>query len=144
MGAVGPAAPGSSHSVGCPSNSSSPSRNVTQGCLLRVHICRVGRSHDVSSRLPARTRTTPPRGWLYTQHPQSGHMNRVLSRPLSGTRWIARGSPAVSRNAVSGSATPQREGAARDVLAVSTMAGVDEVRLQGDLVPDFPALAAAR
>jgi hypothetical protein len=74
-----------------------------------VQMCRVGRSHEVSSRLPARTRTTPPRGWLYTQHAQSGHMNRVLSRPLSGMRSMARGSPDVRRKAFSGSATPNEK-----------------------------------
>jgi hypothetical protein len=36
-------------------------------------------------------------------------MNRVLSRPLSGMRWIARGSPAVSRKPASGSATPKEK-----------------------------------
>ena len=52
------------YSGGCASNVSSPSAKVTQGCLLRVHICRVGLSQDVSSSVPARTRTTPPRGRL--------------------------------------------------------------------------------
>src|SRR5262249_48500495 len=32
------------------------------GCLLRVQICRAGRSHDVSSNVPARTRITPSCG----------------------------------------------------------------------------------
>ena len=34
------------------SKTSSPSGSVTQGCLLRVHMCLVGRSQDVSSPLP--------------------------------------------------------------------------------------------
>jgi transposase len=65
--------------------------------------------YDVSSRLPARTRTTPPRGWLYSQLAQSGHTNRLFSRPLSVMRWSARGSPEVRRKPVSGTATPSEK-----------------------------------
>src|SRR4051794_24619052 len=45
--------PSDIHSGGCPSKSSSPSAKVTHGCLLRVQICRVGRSQEVSSSVPA-------------------------------------------------------------------------------------------
>ena len=58
------AAVSAAHAGGSPSKISSPSAKVIQGCLLRVQIWRVGRSHDVSSNVPARTRITPSRGWL--------------------------------------------------------------------------------
>src|SRR5260370_30866687 len=50
---------GASYAGGAFSKTSSPSASKTQGCLLRVQMCRVGRSHDVSSRVPALTRITP-------------------------------------------------------------------------------------
>ena len=56
--------PGPTSSDGCASKISSPSAKVTQGCLLRVQIWRVGRSYEVSSSVPARTKIIPPRGRL--------------------------------------------------------------------------------
>jgi hypothetical protein len=38
---------------------------------------------------------------------------------------------------------PQAEGTARQTLAISAVARVDQLRLGGDLVADFAALAAA-
>jgi hypothetical protein len=72
---------------GCVSKTRSPSGRVTQGCLLRVQKCIVGRSHEVSSNVPALTRRIPSSGlrMLQTQQPQSEHTRRVLTRPLSAT-----------------------------------------------------------
>ena len=48
---------------------------LTQGCFLRVHMCLVGRSQDVSSSAPPRTRTTPSLGRPQTQ-------DRTPSKPV--------------------------------------------------------------
>jgi hypothetical protein len=42
-----------------------------------------------------------------------------------------------------GQGNPQREGTARDPLAVSAMARIYQLRSLGDFVPNFPALTAA-
>jgi hypothetical protein len=91
---------------GCASKISSPSANVIHGCLLRVQMCRVGRSHDVSSRLPARMRTTPSLGGPQIEEPHSGHTSRVLTRPLSATRCRGLGSTPLRRKAVSATTSP--------------------------------------
>ncbi len=91
---------------GCASKISSPGAKVIHGCLLRVQMCRVGRSQDVSSRLPARTRTTPSRGKPEIQEPHSGHTSRVLTRPLSATRCRGLGSTPLRRKAVSATTSP--------------------------------------
>jgi len=69
-------------------------------------MCLVGRSQEVSSRVPARTRTKPPLGVPQTQEPHSGHTKRVLTRPLSAVRWSRRGSIPLSRRALSATTTP--------------------------------------
>jgi hypothetical protein len=42
--------------------------------------------------VPARTRTTLSLGMPQTHEPHSGHINRVLTRPLAAVRWSGRGS----------------------------------------------------
>src|ERR1700720_2725390 len=63
--------------------------NSTQGCLLRVQMWAVGRSQEVSSRVPPRTLRTvePGRGAVQTHMPHSGHIQRVDTRPLPVVRW---------------------------------------------------------
>jgi hypothetical protein len=116
---------------------------MIQGCLLRVHICRVGRSHDVSSSVPARTRTRPSLGRPQIQEPHSGHTNRVLIRPLSAVRWSGRGSISTKTKAGLRHSDPQGEGAAGQTLTIGAVARVDQLRSFCDLVADFAALAAA-
>jgi hypothetical protein len=71
------------------------SGNTIQGCLLRVQKCTVGRSQEVSSKVPARTLLNgladEPR--LLIHEPHSGHTHRDTLRPLSAVWSIARGSP---------------------------------------------------
>src|ERR1700722_16291740 len=98
---------GLSYAGGAFSKASSPSAKVIQGCLLRVQICRVGRSQDVSSSVPARTRATPSLGGLATQDPHSGQTPRVLVRPLSAKRWRGRGSTPLRRKLASGTTIPK-------------------------------------
>jgi hypothetical protein len=64
------------------------SGSVTQCCFLRVHMCRVGRSQDVSSSVPPRTRTriTPSLGVPQIHEPHSGQTSLMLTRPLSAVR----------------------------------------------------------
>jgi hypothetical protein len=69
-------------------------------------MCRVGRSHDVSSSVPARTRTIPSLGGPEIQDPHSGQTHRVLSRPLSAMRWSGRGSTPVRRKPASATTIP--------------------------------------
>jgi hypothetical protein len=92
---------------GAVSNISSPSANATHGCLLRVQMCRVGRSHDVSSSVPALTRMTPSRAGPAIHDPQSGQTHRMLVLPLSARRWRARGSTPLRLNAASDTTTPK-------------------------------------
>jgi hypothetical protein len=83
------------------------SGNMTQGCLLRVQKCVVGRSQEVSSKVPARTkrnafgfadlRFAP----LQIHEAHSGHIHRVTLRPLSAVWSIARGSTPVRWKACS-------------------------------------------
>ena len=79
---------------------------MIHGCLLRVQMCRVGRSHDVSSRVPARTRISPSLGGLATEEPHSGQTHRVFVRPLSARRWSGLGSIPLKRKAVSATTMP--------------------------------------
>jgi hypothetical protein len=63
---------------------------MIQGCLLRVQKCMVGRSQDVSSSVPARTRRKPlsELDAPQTQEPHSGQTHRVTTPPLSAVRWM--------------------------------------------------------
>jgi hypothetical protein len=76
---------------------------MTQGCLLRVQKCTVGRSQDVSSKVPPRTFSIvePGRGAAQTHEPHSAQSHRVITRPLSAVCWTARGSPLTRRQAPS-------------------------------------------
>ena len=58
----------------------------THDCLLRVQMCRVGRSHELSSSVPARTRITPSRAGPAIHEPHSGQTHRMLVLPLSARR----------------------------------------------------------
>lgn len=127
-----------SHAGGPFSKISSPSADVIQGCLRLAQMCRVVRSQDVSSSVPARTRISPSLAGPAIQEPHSGQTHRVLVRPLSARRWSERGSTPLSRKPFSGITTP-----AGQTLAISAMAGVDLLRRFGDLVSDRSALAAA-
>jgi hypothetical protein len=86
-------------SAGCVSNLSPSGGSTTQGCALRVQKCAVGRSQEVSSRVPAPTRRNAPDDGKPGFEPlqmtvaHSGQIHRVAARPLSVTRWIGRGSP---------------------------------------------------
>jgi hypothetical protein len=82
---------------------------ATHGCLLLPQICRVGRSQDVSSSVPPRTRYSSSMGKPVIQDPHSGQTSRVLIRPLSATRWSARGSMPESLNPPSGTTTPSEK-----------------------------------
>jgi hypothetical protein len=95
-------------SAGCVSKLRSPTGSVIQGCLLRVHRCTVGRNHDVSSSVPARTVRigAPGLGVPLIHEPQSGQSQRIVTRPLSVVRSTARGSAAVIRNALSAITIP--------------------------------------
>jgi hypothetical protein len=75
-------------SAGCVSKLRLPSGSPTQGCLLRVQKCTVGRSQEVSSRVPPRTLRTvePGLGPAQTHEPHSGQTQRVVTRPLSAVR----------------------------------------------------------
>ena len=74
--------------AGCVSKFRPPSGSGTHGCLLRVQMCTVGRSQDVSSRLPPRTLRTvvPGLGAEQTHDPHSGQTQRVDTRPLPVVR----------------------------------------------------------
>jgi hypothetical protein len=75
---------------------------VIQGWLLRVQKCAVGRTQVVSSSVPHRTLRLPSGlGALQMQEPHSGQTNRVVMRPLSAVRWIARGAIPKKRKAES-------------------------------------------
>jgi hypothetical protein len=95
-------------SAGCVSKLRSPSGSMIQGCLLRIHRCTVGRSHDVSSSVPARTVRTgaPGLGVPLIHEPQSGQSQRIVTRPLSVVRSTGRGSAAVIRNDLSAITIP--------------------------------------
>ena len=76
------------------------------GCLLRVQKCTVGRSQEMSSRVPARTRGAEPNAGAPQIHePHCGQTQRVVTRPLSAVRWTARGSPWMRRQAPSARTT---------------------------------------
>jgi hypothetical protein len=94
-------------SAGWVSKLRSPSGNATQGCLLRVQKCTVGRSQEVSFRVPPRTLriVEPGVGARQTHEPHSGQTQRVVTRPLSAVRWTARGSPWMRRQAPSARTT---------------------------------------
>ena len=86
-------------SAGCVSNLCPSGGSTTQGCALRVQKCAVGRSQEVSSRVPAPTRRNavgdgvPGFDPLQMIVAHSGQIHRVAVRPLSVMRWIGRGSP---------------------------------------------------
>jgi hypothetical protein len=91
-------------SAGCVSKIWSPSGIAIQGCLLRVQKCTVGRSQEVSSKVPPRTlRTVAPGREAQTHEPHSGQIHQIVSLPLSARRWTAFGSPRTTRKAPSGS-----------------------------------------
>ena len=91
--------------MGCVSKRVSPSGNMTHGCALRVQKWTVGRSHEVSSRVPARSAKIVPSGAvpgftpLQTHVPHSAQTHRVTVRPLSAVRWKDRVSSPVKRHA---------------------------------------------
>ena len=94
-------------SAGCVSNLCPSAGSTTQGCALRVQKCAVGRSQEVSSRVPACTRRNaigegcPGFDPLQMIVAHSGQIHRIAVRPLSVMRWIGRGSPAKRRKASS-------------------------------------------
>ena len=92
-------------SVGCVSKLCALSDSMTHGRLVRVQKCTIGCSHDVSSRVPARTLRTvePGLGPLEIHDEHSGQTQRVVTLPLSAVRWITRGCPATRRKASAGS-----------------------------------------
>src|SRR5437762_13230643 len=91
-----------SRSAGCVSKLRSPSGSATQGCLLRVQKCTVGRSQEVSSSVPACTRSAEPGvGAPQIHEPHCWQIQTVFTRPLSAVFCSGRGSPLVSRNAPS-------------------------------------------
>jgi len=73
--------------------------SVIQVCLLRVQKCIVGRGHEVSSNVPARTRYKPSLGLpvLKSQQPHTEQTQRIFTRPLSATLSRGCGSSAVRR-----------------------------------------------
>jgi hypothetical protein len=75
-----------SYQADCPSKISSPSGSMTQGCFLRVHMRLVGRSQEVLSNVPPRTRATPSLVSPQIQEPHSGQTSLVFTRPLSAVR----------------------------------------------------------
>ena len=122
---------------------SSPSPKTTQGCLLRVQICRVGLSHEVSSSVPARNpdHSIPRRagnpGSAFRAHPPNAR-STAIGEPLECPRL----DPAELERALWDD-DAHREGAARQALAIPTMARIHGLRRLGDLVADLPALAPA-
>src|SRR4029077_8048651 len=111
-------------SAGCGATLWPSAGGETQGCLLRVQRCTVGRSQEVSSSVPPRTLriVEPGLSARQTHEPHSEQTQRVVTRPLSAVRWIARGSPRMSWQASSGRTTAIEN--ALLVLAVRAMAGV--------------------
>jgi hypothetical protein len=143
-GVAPPEAKNPAKSSGCVSKQRSPSGSVIHGCLLRVQICAVGFSHEVSSNVPARTeRNIPPNLGLAVSHePQSRHIHRVDTRPLSPVLCARCGSPAVRRNA-SSVTTTHGEGATRDLLTLCAVAAINQSWCLRDLITEPAALAAA-
>jgi len=91
---------------GCVSNLRSPSGSTIHGCALRVQKCSVGRSHEVSSSVPACTMQRSlgdgfecGSGPLQNHVPHSGQNHLIEARPLSAVRWIAIGSAPERLNA---------------------------------------------
>ena len=84
-------------SAGWVSNLCPSAASTTHGCALRVQKCAVGRSQEVSSRVPAPTRRNsvgdgdPGFDPLQMMVAHSGQSHLVAVRPLSVTRCIARG-----------------------------------------------------
>ena len=79
--------------------------------MLRVQMCAVGRSQEVSSRVPPRTLRTvePGLGAVQTHTPHSGQTQRVDTRPLPVVRWTPFGWPWTRRKAPSGSTQPSEK-----------------------------------
>jgi hypothetical protein len=65
-----------------------------------------GRSHDVSSSVPALTRIRPSLAGPAIHDPQSGQTHRILVLPLSAMRWSDRGSTPLRRKPVSATTSP--------------------------------------
>ncbi len=130
-------------SAGCVSKFCAPSGSTTQGCLLRVQKCTVGRGHEVSSRVPARTfRTVEPglgpgeiRRPAFRTYPAGCHTSAV-SCALDYARL-----PRNKAKSVSLKHDRHRERAAGHALAVRAVTGVDHVGRLGDLVAERSALA---
>jgi hypothetical protein len=72
-------------------------------------MCRVGRNHDLSSSVPARTRITPSLGGPVTQVEHSGQTHRVFVRPLSAVRWSGRGEMPLMLNPASDTTIPSEK-----------------------------------
>jgi len=92
----------------------SPSGSVTQGCVLRVQKCAVGRSQEVSSSVPARSATKVPGGAvpgfapLQIQVPHPAQTQRITVRLLSAVRWKDRGSSPTKWHASAATTAPRR------------------------------------
>ena len=80
---------------GCLSKCRPSAGSRIQGCLLRVQMWAVGRSQEVSSKVPPRTLRTvePGLGAVQIHTPHSAHIQRVDTRPLPVVRWTPFGSP---------------------------------------------------
>jgi hypothetical protein len=70
------------------SNTSSPSAKMTHGCFLLAQMCLVGRSQDVSSRVPALTRISPSSAGPAIQEPHSGQTHRVIAAVQRGMQAL--------------------------------------------------------
>ena len=63
----------------------------------------MGRSQEVSSKVPPRTlRTVMPGREAQTHEPHSGQIHKIISLPLSARYWTAFGSPRTIRKPPSG------------------------------------------
>ena len=95
----------------------------------------MGRSQEVSSNVPPRMRTTPSLGNPQIQGPHSG---QTIGDALKPT-WLY----PHRAESLFGNNDPQENAPARKTLAIQAVAGIDCLRLPGDLVPDLPALTTS-
>jgi len=81
-----------------------PSGRDNQGCLLRVQKCTLGRTQEVSSKVPARTFRMAETGTgpAPIHEPHLEQIQRVVMRPLSAWRRTICGSPERRRKAPAG------------------------------------------